>query len=95
MIEWLRLVLYGLGVMFAIALAGQMFRLNLWLARLMGLAMAGWAINCALLFALLACLMLTGDPRPEWSETLFIANSVLLGAIPILLYLGFLREEQK
>jgi len=80
--------------MFAVALAGQMFRLKLWLAKLLGVAMVGWAVNCALLMILLVCWQITGILRPDWAEWPFVINALILGTVPALLYFGFLRGNE-
>ena len=51
--------------------------------------MGGWALNCALLLAMLMYFIATGDKRAPWSDVFMTLNAVLLAAAPAALYVLF------
>jgi prolipoprotein diacylglyceryltransferase len=89
----LRGILYMVGFVAALLMAGRLFATDYRLARLFGAMLVAWAVNCALLLALLVYLAFTGIPRPEWADLAFLVNSALLAAGPVALYIMFPRGD--
>ena len=76
----------------SMVLAGQLLRVRHMLARLLAAAMVAWALNCITL-AILLYLLMSGQPVPEWRDSLTTLNAMLLAFMPIALYLWFLRAN--
>ena len=93
MIAALRLACYVVGIMFASGMAMQLFRLEHRLAKAFGAAMVGWALNTALLGALLLYLQFTGMRFPVWRDVALSLNALLLAACPVALYVVLMRDN--
>ena len=85
----IRAVLYAAGLLFSLLMAGRLFAGKSRPSALFGTVMAAWAINCAVLLAMLAYFAVTGEPRAPWSGALLTANASLLAAAPAALYVLF------
>lgn len=93
--EYARLVLYAIGLIFSLALAGRLFAIHTWVARLFGTIMVGWAMGSAIFLALLAWSMITGDPDPTWRGIVMTVEAVILGVLPPIAYFLFIRPPGK
>jgi hypothetical protein len=84
----LRLALYGTGFVLCVALVARLAQLSHPLARMLAAVMSIWAVNCAVLAALLAVTMV--GTMPPWGGVAFTANAVLLvaGPLALLAWLG-------
>lgn len=85
----IRAVLYAAGLLFSLLMAGRLFAGKSRPSVLFGAVMGAWAINCAMLLAMLVYFAATGSPRPPWSGALLTANALLLAAAPTALYVLF------
>jgi len=92
--EYLRLVLYSSGLVFSLALAGRLFAIEAWVARLFGTIMLGWATGSAIFLALLAWTMVTGNPDPSWRGAVMTLEAFILGALPPFAYFLFIRPPK-
>jgi len=85
----IRAVLYAVGLLFSLLMAGRLFAGKSRPSVLFGTVMAAWALNCAMLLAMLVYFAATGDSRAPWSGALLTANASLLAAAPAALYVLF------
>lgn len=84
-----RLVFYVLSIALSVAMTGRLFPVKSRLASALGLVMVAWAINWALLLALLVYGMATGDSLPSWREGAMTANAVITAGVMVVLHLIF------
>ena len=85
-----RMAVYIWSVLMAAALVGQLLRIRHQLARLLAVVMIAWAVNAAVLFALLYAHLQIGD-FPPWRDMVTLINALLLAIVPTMLYVWFLR----
>ena len=78
------------AVLMAAALVGQLLRIRHQLARLLAVVMIAWAVNAAVLFALLYAHLQIED-CPAWRDWVTLINALLLLVVPMILYAWFLR----
>lgn len=88
-----RLSCYVVGVVFASGMALQLFRLEHRLARAFGAAMVAWALNAAILGAMLLNFRFTGVVSPAWRGAVLTLNALLLAACPVALYVVLMRDN--
>ena len=89
--ELSRLIFYGVGFTFSLALVAQFARQRHPLARMLAALLAVWAVNCVVLFVLL--LMMEVGSSPPWASWAFTVNSFLLALGPVALYAWFLVQD--
>ena len=80
----LRIVGYIFGIVWALALFGKNLRIKLPLARCFVAAMAGWAINAAMLLTLLVATELGLDT--SWRSLALSFDALIIGIVPLAMF---------
>ncbi len=91
--ELARLICYGAGLLMALVLAGQLYRIRHSLAKLLAGMMLAWALNCLTLFVMLFMKIQGLEGAESVVAPLWSVNAAILVAGPLVLYAWFLRAN--
>jgi len=89
-LEIIRAILYVVGILASMTMAGHLLRLRHPLAKLLFVAMLAWAFNCAMLLVGVWALI-QWDGFPSWHYYMRTINTLFLAFVPIIMYIGFWR----